>query len=335
MKKVYALTIMHENEIDFQCLISEDGKYFRVQVDELDYETMINELLSNGYTAVNQIATQKNSHNGFEYEKPIYEEKHIEFHTPQEIYEALLEDGFDCKIESQDDFIDILEFSVDGQDLGIEVITATNKMKITTAANYLFKSANNEDYEPVEREKSGSYSLILSDAKTNSAVKENILHILNELKNSRIDAEKFFQKSYYYSFIMSFIDIATMKHLDVLTLKAGEQDNEKISLNKQKLLQIKQAVEILQMSKVFSYKKTEEDWLDAFETTDKQEKKFKLHSKDGFEDDGMIRICYVENEALYSKIQEHSENIIQFRGHYKSATRTVIIESASVENKEV
>ncbi|WP_297433951.1 hypothetical protein [Sulfurimonas sp.] len=330
MKKVYALTIMHESEIDFQCLISEDGKYFRVQKDELDYETMINELLSNGYTSVKQVDTEKITHGDYVYEKAVYEEEHKEFHTPQEIYEALLEDGFDCKLESQDNFIDVLEFSIDGQDLGIEVITATNKMKITTAANYLFKAANNEDYEPVEREKSGSYSLVLSDTQTNSSIKESILHILNELKNMRIDAEKFFKKGHYYSFLMSFIDIASMRHLEILTLKVGKGENDKISLNKQQLLQIKQAVETIQTSKSFDYKKTQKDWLDAFEINDKQERKFKLHSFDGFKDEGQLRICYVESEELYRKIQEHSRDVINFRGHYISATRTVKIESATI-----
>jgi len=333
MKKVYALTIMNGEDIDFQCLISEDGKYFRVQIDELDYETMINELLTDGYTSVEQVDTQKISLDGIEYERPIYKERHISFHTPQEIYEALVEDGFDCKLESQDNFVDVLEVSVDGQDLGIEVITATNKMKITAAANYLFKAVNNEDYEPVEREESGSYSLILSDTKITTNLRENLLKILNELKNAQIDVDKFFEKGHYYSFLMSFIDIATMRHLDILTLQMGNSEDEKIILNKHQLLAIKQAVEVVQTSKPFYYTKTTEDWLDAFELIDNGEGKFKLHSIDGF-DNGELRICYVENKELYQKIQQHSQEVIDFRGHYLSATRTVKIESAIFHNEE-
>jgi len=105
MRKIYALTIMYENQVDFKCLLSEDGKYFKVQKDKFDYETMINELLSNGYTSVKQIDTEKIAHGNYVYEKAVYEEEHKELHTPQEIYEALLEDGYNCKLELQDDFM--------------------------------------------------------------------------------------------------------------------------------------------------------------------------------------------------------------------------------------
>lgn len=334
MKKVYALTIINGDNIDFKCLISEDVEYFRVQIDELDYETMINELLADGYTSIKQVDTKTLLSDGHRYEKPIYEETHTDFKTPQDIYKALLEDGFECQLESQADFNEVLEFSVDGQDLGIEVITNTNKRKITTAANFLFKAANNEDYEPTEIEKSGSYSLVLSDSNSNSNVKENILHILNELKNATIDRDRYFLKDNYYAFITSFIEIASMRHLDILKLKVGERENEEISLTKANLLSIKQAVEIVQTSKAFGYKKTKEDRLTAFEINDKNERKFKLHSDDGF-DDGTMRICYVESEMLYEKIQKYSQDTINFRGYYKSATRTVLIESASIENEKV
>ncbi|MEA2098767.1 MAG: hypothetical protein U9P72_01405 [Campylobacterota bacterium] len=334
MKEVYALTIINGDNIEFKCLISEDVEYFRVQIDELDYETMINQLLTDGYTSVKQVDTQTVLSDGYKYDKPIYEEIHAEFKTPKDIYEALLEDGFECQLESQTDFNDVLEFSVDGQDLGIEVITNTNKRKITTAANFLFKAANNEDYEPTEIEKSGSYNLVLSDSNSNSNLKENILHILNELKNATIDRDRYFLKDNYYAFITSFIEIASMRHLDILKLKVGEKEDEKISLTKANLLNIKQAVEIVQTSKAFVYNKTSDDRLTAFEINDKNEKKFKLHSDDGF-DDGTMRICYVESEELYEKIQKHSKETIDFSGYYKSATRTVTIESASIiENKE-
>lgn len=334
MKEVYALTITNGDNIDFKCLISEDVEYLRVQIDELDYETMINQLIKDGYTSIEQVGTQTLSSDGHEYDKPIYEEKHTEFKTPQDIYEALLEDGFECQLESQADFNKVLEFSVDGQDLGIEVITNTNKRKITTAANFLFKAANNEDYEPTEIEKSGSYSLVLSDSNTNSSLKENIVNILNELKNATIDRDRYFLKDNYYAFITSFIEIASMRHLDILKLKVGEKDDEKISLTKANLLSIKQAVEIVQTSKAFIYKKTMDDKLIAFEINDKNERKFKLHSDDGF-DDGRIRVCYVESAELYEKIQKYSKEIINFRGYYKSATRTVTIESATIiENNE-
>jgi len=96
MKKLYTLIILNGADIDFKCLISEDGKYFRVQIDELDYETMINEMLNYGYTFVKHIGTDLDNHQKF-----IYEEKHIVFETVQEIYKALLEDDFECRLESQ------------------------------------------------------------------------------------------------------------------------------------------------------------------------------------------------------------------------------------------
>ena len=331
MNKVYALTIMNGVDVDFQCLISEDGKYLRVQIDELDYETMINEMLESGYTSVKQIGIEK-PFDEYEYEKPIYEETLTTFKTPQDIYNALLEDGFECILKSQSEFNDVLEISVDGKDLGIEVITATNKMKITETANNFFKATNNEDYEPIEREKSGSYSLILSDTKTDSNIKKNMLQIIDELHLKKIDRERFFKKDYYYAFIMSFIEIGSMRHLDILTLKVGEKENEKISLTKQKLFEIKRLVEDIQMSKIFTYTKSKGDRLTAFEINNKNERKFKLHSALGFEN-GKVRNCYIKSAELYEKIQKHTQDSIHFKGYYKSATRTVIIESATIERE--
>jgi len=329
MKDIYALTITDREEVEFQCLISEDCKYFRVQIDELGYEEMINQLINDGYSYSIKKSIESVEFEDNIYEKPIYEEHHEEFNRPQDLYNALIDDGFECTLYEQSEFDDIIEVVADGQDLGLELITNTNKVKISTAINNLFKAANNSDYEPVEKEKASSYSLTLSDPGTNPDIKENIIKILNDLKTSTIDATEFFKKKHYYTFLNSFVELASIKHLDILKLIAGDSDDEKISLDKDEIRSIKSAVDMVYHTKPFDYKKGLDDQITAFEENVKGELKFKLLFAEGTFNDKM-RVCFVENEALYSKIKTNKDNILQLRGHYKDGIRTVVIESASI-----
>ena len=233
INKNSATLIIKDNDIvEFESIISldpEHGKHFRVLRDEMGYEEMIRELIYKGYKQSSKVDSKiiKLDEN-LSQEIPIYEENLIQIYTIEELSSFLIARGFECEVVPSSSYALVASVSVDGQDIGYEVISSTNKNKVSNFTLNLFKTVthqvNNLDYEPIINEKAGSYEIEIFDTKENLAIKDNIREIATNLKDQSIDTQGYFQKGYYYNLINSFLELSAIKHLDSVKVKLLEND---------------------------------------------------------------------------------------------------------------
>ncbi len=327
-KKTYSLIIKEDQEIEFEGIISFDnvhGKHFRVLRDEMGYEDMNNELIYQGYKSSKKIDTKEiKLDDDTSFNQDIYEDTLIEINSMDELKNFLEEKGFECEVIPSEQYNLIASVSADGQDIGYEVISNSNKIKISNFAIDLFRAANNSlnnpDYEPIENEKAGSYEIELFNPKPNINIQNEIITIMNDIKNININVEKFWEKSFYYSMINSLINLSFIKHLDNISIKINQVD---ISLNKVFFKNIKKAISDLLNNKEFKFTSSEDNPPRAF---DDKNKTFKLDTGKG----KGTRFCKIEEDSLYKKIFNNRDKNLSFEGYYGKGVQSIDINKVSV-----
>ena len=93
----HTLLIKHAGNIEFKAIFTKGG-YFRVQIDLIGYEKMIDELWNKGYSKFEKVSEVKLSDTCtkdiFDVTQELNFEKDVNL-----IYEFLIEQGFECEDE--------------------------------------------------------------------------------------------------------------------------------------------------------------------------------------------------------------------------------------------
>jgi len=316
INKNSATLIIKDNDIvEFESIISldpEHGKHFRVLRDEMGYEEMIRELIYKGYKQsikINSEIIQLDEN--LSQEIPIYEENLIQINTIEELSNFLRDRGFECEVIHSISYALVASVSVDGQDIGYEVISSTNKNKVSNFTLNLFKTVtyqvNNLDYEPIINEKAGSYEIEIFNTKENLAIKNAIREIISNLKNQIINTQKYLQKGYYYNLINSFLELSTIKYLDIVKVKLLE--NDFIEFTKNEIFALKSKVNELLNNIPFEFSIDNDTQARAFDTKNLS---FKVDTNEG------VRYCHAQNQEIFDTLTNAGQNKFKISGFYTS-----------------
>lgn len=322
-KNIYSLVLKDGEEIEFEALISFDkqhGKYFRVLHDGYDYEKMIQELVYKGYSGTNKISEEIIQDGENSYIKNVWSDYLIEFNDIFELKKFLIQKGFDCEIIESKNYDLITSVSADGQDIGFEVISNSNKIKISSFTQSLFKAANNSNYEPMEIDMAGSYKIELYDTKKNPLVKQELISILTNLKKADVDHTKFWENNYYYTCIKNLIGLSKIEHLKSLIIKIENRDFE---FSKTDIKKIFQKVQLILSQKPFSSKSDKNTPPRAF---DYKNLSFKIDTTEG------VRYAKASDEDLFKKVRDNSLKTLEYTGVYRVGVKSVLIEKVSIKN---
>jgi len=314
-KQSSTLIIKDDEIVEFECLVSfdpEHGKHFRVLKDEMNYEEMIRELMYKGYkkSTVSNMRSIKLTET-ISQEIPVYEENQIEINSVEELVAFLSERGFECEIVPSSSYSLVTSVSVDGQDIGYEVISSTNKIKISAFTLNLFKtalsSANNKEYEPIINEKAGSYEIEIFDTKRDESVENAIQELMVNLKNELIDTQVYLQKKYYYNLVNSFLELSVIKYLDIVKVKFS--DSEFVEFTKNEILSLKSKVKDLLTTIPFSFVIDSNALPRAI---DAKNLSFKLDTEEG------VRYCHTQTPELFEIISNIQNRMFTINGFYTS-----------------
>lgn len=309
------LIIKDGDIVEFEGIISFDkhhGKHFRVLKDEMNYEEMIRELIYKGYKKTvfkgNKLLSLDSE---LTQTTPIYEEILIEINTIDELVEFLSARSFECEVIPSNAYAFVASVSVDGQDIGYEVISNTNKSKVINFTLNLFKtvahSVNNTEYEPIINEKAGSFEIEIFDTRENFVVKDTIISIITNLKNQSIDTQSYLKKSYYYNLVNSLLELSTINHLDILKVKFSE--NNFIKFTKDEVISLKSKVKELLSSLPFEF--TIKDNI-LPRALDIKNLSFKLDTDEG------VRYCHTEDQGTFDTLSDLSGTGFTLTGYYTS-----------------
>lgn len=309
------LIIKDGNVIEFECIISFDpqhGKHFRVLRDEMGYEEMIRELIYKGYKQSIKVDNRTiNIDEKSTQEIALYKDELIQINSIEELTAFLSARDFECEVIPRDAYALIASVSVDGQDIGYEVINSTNKSKVANFTLNLFKTVvdqvNNIEYEPIINEKAGSYEIEIFDTKEDLVIKKRIRELMESLKAQTIDAQNYLQKGHYYSLINSFLELSLIKYLDIVKVKFSQTSF--VEFSKYEIVSLKLKIRELLNALPFTFIVDRHNLPRAL---DAKNFSFKLDTREG------VRYCHAENQEIFESISNVQNETLELSGFYTS-----------------
>lgn len=314
------LIIKEKNTVVFEAVMhfEETKKYFRVLKDIVSYEKVISDLLNNGYTK-NTIIDQKTItfDDGSSYLKDIHGEEVIKFETIDELGDFLSNEGFDCSLIESTNYQLLISIAADGQDMGYEVISNSNKTKVSNVTQHFMKAANNFlerlPYEPIERDRASSYAIDLFSAKEDNELIVALQNLSRNISSLNLDPTKIWEKGPYYNLIKSLIDLIPIKHLSFVKISANEED---FTISKEDLKKISQNFDQILKEKAYTYNlEANSNVLRAF---DEKKLSFKLDDNEG------VKHCHVNDLDLLRKLYDNKNKAAILSGYFISIQGVLI-----------
>lgn len=303
----HTLLIKHNGKIEFKAIFTNDG-YFRVQIDDLDYEPMMDELWEKGYETFEKIATEQTpegcTRDIFDVTRTQNFSKNI-----QNIYQFLIDSGFECELIAESN-IPSLTVTAYGKDLHPDVIANSEDGLFSDFTISLYKQVNNVYYEPKLEKEASSFKVMVKEIDIDTF---NLSNLLQDFKNKVFDTEKYFTNEQYKKLVNSFINlkyIKTLKHILI-------NEDENLKFTKNDIVEFEEMKDQKISERPFSAN-VEKESLRAF---DNKNCTFKYDSGQG------VLHMHAE-QALYDRIKRATSLSIQLNGTYtkiKSVKVTSII----------
>lgn len=293
----HTLLIKHAGNIEFKAIFTKGG-YFRVQIDLIGYEKMIDELWNKGYSKFEKVSEVKLSDTCtkdiFDVTQELNFEKDVNL-----IYEFLIEQGFECEL-IEENKIPVLTVTGYGKDLHPDVIANTEDNIISDFTIGLYKSANCINYEPKITRQASSFKVEVKELKNNE---ENLTLCLTELKNKIFNTERYFTNEHYKKLINSFIALKYINTLEKIVIN----ENVNFTFSKDYIKEFEELKDTSIRERIFS----EEIEMDKLRAFDKKNLSFKCDFRKG--------VLHM-NTSLdnYKKIVQNRTNKIKLVGTYRS-----------------
>lgn len=304
----HTLLIKYEGHIEFKAIFTSDG-YFRVQVDKIGYEKMIDELWDIGYETFEKTAEEP-THDGCT--RDIFNITNIQNFNKnvQDIYNFLVNEGFDCELisESQTPTLTVTGY---GKDLHPDVIANTEDNILSDFTINLYKAVNIINYEPKIEKQASSFKVLVKELEIND---NNLSTILNDFKNKIFHTDKYFSDEYYKKLINTFINLRYIK--TIKSIKINEDDNFSFSKN-----------DIIEFEKIKNDKISER----PFSQTVTQNEMRAFDSKNlSFKYDSIHGVLHMSlDEINFNKIKRNLSRPMQLTGTYKSI-KSIHIETVTI-----
>lgn len=314
MIKTYSLIIRFDSRIEFEALLSDDVKYFRVLKDLQSYEKIINQLLQDGYIKSTRVNDEVISlDDGTSYNKPIFNETHILINSPQELLELLTEQGMECEL--QDKLNNVMEIIADGQDIGFDgnIIAPSDRSALMNFSTSIYKAVNDSDYDPALLEDTGSYKLIVQDAVVNNKTVNYLKSILKNIENEIFDANEYTNNHKYRQIINEINEIFNVKNLSILKFNILQ---ETITIKKSILSFLHTSIASAYASQSFNQIITNPK---AF--NDENDFTFKIYLPE-------MRIVKTTYE-IYRKAEKNKSKSLRLTGRYESS-KTIRIDKITI-----
>ena len=303
----HTLLIKHNGKIEFKAIFTNDG-YFRVQIDELDYEPMMDELWEKGYETFEKIQTEQTpegcTRDIFDVTQTQDFSKNV-----QNIYTFLTNSGFDCELIEESD-TPTLTVTAYGKDLHPEVIANSEDGLFSDFTIALFKEVNNIYYEPKLEKEASSFKVMVKEIEIDTF---NLNNLITDFRNKIFDTERYFSNEHYKKLVNSFINlkyIKTLKHILI-------NEDENLIFTKDDILTFEQ-IKDQKISERPFFANVEKKSLRAF---DNKNLTFKYDS-----DHGVLHMN--AEQVLFDRIKRSTSASVQLSGTYtkiKSVKITSIV----------
>ncbi|MBN2895016.1 MAG: hypothetical protein JXK05_03870 [Campylobacterales bacterium] len=308
------LKIMFDDVVEFEAIVSEDVKHFRVLKDLMNYEPMIKELITQGHTK-NILSKEEEIvfEDGSVYKKPIYDQQHISISSLSELETFLTTNGFACIVDTalQRAFTVI----ADGQDIGFggNIISPSDRSILMQSAASLYKVANSSSYDPIISEEASSYKLDVSDADINPEPVQFLKRIVQDLSTSTFSQELYANDDRYKKSIEIIRETFRVKHLDSLRF---DIDGESYMVKRDAIAFIRRSVASWMNSSKVSI-----EVKDPKAFNDEHEFSFKVYLPEA--------LTVKTSQSLYKKALRYKSKTMKITGSYISA-KTIYADSIAL-----